>query len=157
MWMLVCLKLSQSSLRLSSFLFLYLFFFFLRAAPVACGSSQARSQIGATAAGLCHSHSNVDQNCVCDLHHNSQQWQILNSMSEARDQTHILKDPSQVHSLTTEPWREPHFFSFFFYYVLCQCLPPCLFILCLLYSAIGSFQWIFYFSYCVVHICLFNL
>ena len=32
----------------------------LRAAPVAYGSSQARGQIGATAAGLCHSHSNTE-------------------------------------------------------------------------------------------------
>ena len=30
-----------------------------RAAPVAHGNSQARGQIGATAAGLCNSHSNA--------------------------------------------------------------------------------------------------
>ena len=35
----------------------YDFFFFLRAAPVAYGSSQARGQIGATAASICHSRS----------------------------------------------------------------------------------------------------
>ena len=37
------------------------FFYFLlfRAAPVACRSSQARSQIGTAAAGLHHSHSNT--------------------------------------------------------------------------------------------------
>ena len=34
-------------------------FFFFKAAPVAYGSSQARAQIGAAAASLCHSHSNV--------------------------------------------------------------------------------------------------
>ena len=38
-------------------LFIYLFLLF-RAAPVAYGCSQARGQIGAAAAGLCHSHSN---------------------------------------------------------------------------------------------------
>ena len=39
----------------------YYFFFFLlfRATPMAYGSSQARGQIRATAAGLCHSHSNA--------------------------------------------------------------------------------------------------
>ena len=39
----------------------YIFFFFLlfRATGVAYGSSQARGQIGAVAAGLCHSHSNT--------------------------------------------------------------------------------------------------
>ena len=39
--------------------FLSFFFFFLRAAPVAYGSSQARGRIGAVAASLHHSHSNV--------------------------------------------------------------------------------------------------
>ena len=38
---------------------MYLFFFLLRATPLAYGGSQARSQIGAAAAGLNHSHSNV--------------------------------------------------------------------------------------------------
>ena len=33
---------------------------------------------------------------VCDLHHSSQQPQILNPVSEARDQTHILMDTSRI-------------------------------------------------------------
>ena len=40
-------------------LFIYLFIWLFRAAPVACGSSQARGQIRAMAAGLQHSHSNA--------------------------------------------------------------------------------------------------
>ena len=39
------------------YLFIYLFCLF-RAAPEAHGGSQARGQIRAIAAGLCHSHSN---------------------------------------------------------------------------------------------------
>ena len=42
-------------------LLLLLFFFFfclLRAAPMACGGSQDRGQVGAVATGLYHSHSN---------------------------------------------------------------------------------------------------
>ena len=31
-----------------------------------------------------------DLSCVCDLHHNSGQGQVLNPLSEARDQTCIL-------------------------------------------------------------------
>ena len=31
---------------------------------------------------------------ICDLHHSSQQHQILNPLSEARDQAHILMDAS---------------------------------------------------------------
>ena len=40
--------------------FIFIFYFLLlRATPVAQVSSQARGQIGAAAAGLCHSHSNT--------------------------------------------------------------------------------------------------
>ena len=49
-----------------------LFFFFLclfRATSMVYGNSQARGRIGATAAGLCHSHNNMSR--VCDLHHSS--------------------------------------------------------------------------------------
>ena len=44
-----------------AFFFVWFFFFFclFRAAPTAYGSSQARGQIGAAAAGLHHSHSNM--------------------------------------------------------------------------------------------------
>ena len=37
-----------------------------------------------------------DLSQVCDLHHSSQQWRILNPLSKARDQTHILMVPSRV-------------------------------------------------------------
>ena len=36
-----------------------------------------------------------DPSCVCDLHHTGQH-QILNPLSEARELTLILMDPSQV-------------------------------------------------------------
>ena len=38
-----------------------------------------------------------DLSRVCVLHHRSRQLQILNPLSEARDQTCILLDTSQVH------------------------------------------------------------
>ena len=34
--------------------------------------------------------------CACDLHHCSRQRRILNLLSEARDRTHALMDPSRV-------------------------------------------------------------
>ena len=37
-----------------------------------------------------------DQNHICDLHHSSGQPQILNPLSEARDQTHNVTVPSQI-------------------------------------------------------------
>jgi len=38
-----------------------------------------------------------DPSLVCDLHHSSRQCRILNALSEARDQTCILMDTSQIH------------------------------------------------------------
>ena len=69
------------------------------ATPAAFGSSQARGLIGTRAAGLHHSHSTTRSKHICDLLHNSQQCQILNPLSEARDQTHILMDTSWVLNL----------------------------------------------------------
>ena len=38
-----------------------------------------------------------DPSCICDLYHSLWKCQILNPLSKARDQTHILMDTSQVH------------------------------------------------------------
>ena len=57
------------------------FLVFLGMHPVAYGGSQARGGIGAVAAGL---------------HHSSRQCLIPNPKSEARDQTCILMDASQI-------------------------------------------------------------
>ena len=38
-----------------------------------------------------------DPSHVCDPHHSSRQVQILNPLSEARDQPCVLMDTSQVH------------------------------------------------------------
>ena len=35
--------------------------------------------------------------CVCNLHDSSQQHWILNTLSEARDQTCVLMNTSQIH------------------------------------------------------------
>ena len=42
-----------------------------------------------------------DPSHVCHLHHSSEQCQILNSLIEARDQTHNLVVPSQIFSHCT--------------------------------------------------------
>ena len=49
---------NPTALFLGFVLFGFFFFLLFGATPEAYGGSQARGQIGATAAGLCHSHSN---------------------------------------------------------------------------------------------------
>ena len=75
----------MGTLEVHFLVFVCLFVCFLcclfRAVPTAYGSSQARGLIGATTAGL---------------HHSSLQCQILNPLSEARDQSCILVDASRV-------------------------------------------------------------
>ena len=76
-------------------------FFLGGATPAAYGGSQARGEIIAMATNPHHSQSTV----WSDLHHSSQQHWILNPLSEARGQTYILMDTSQIsfHWATT-PW-----------------------------------------------------
>ena len=83
----------KKKILLGSVLFFYIFF---RAAGAAYGSSQARGQIRATAAGLHHSHNNAGLSHIYNLHHSSQQCWILNPLSEARDQIHMLMDTAQI-------------------------------------------------------------
>ena len=83
-----------------SFLILFFFFFsffLFRATPMAYGSSQVRGLIGATAAGCTTATAMWDPSQVCNQHHSSQQCQIPDPLSKARDQTHILMDPRQIH------------------------------------------------------------
>ena len=60
--------------------------------PMAYGGSQAMGRIGAVAAGTAA----WDLSCVCNLHHSSQQCQILHLLSEAKDHTWILMDTSHI-------------------------------------------------------------
>ena len=74
------------------FILFYYFFLLFRATLIAYGSSQVRGQIGATATGTAMQ----DPSGICDLYHSSRQRWVLNPLSEARDQTHILMNPSQI-------------------------------------------------------------
>ena len=85
--------------KISTFyLFIYLFIFLFRFTLVAYRSSQARSQIGATLLAYATATDTVAWNPshICGLHHSSWQHWILNPLSEARDQTHILMDTGWV-------------------------------------------------------------
>ena len=66
------------------------------------GNAQARGQIGATTAVLCHSHSHARSECVCELHRSSWQHWILNPLSGARDQIGILMNISCILNLLSQ-------------------------------------------------------
>ena len=52
-----------------------------------------------------------DLSCIFDLHHSSQQHQILHPLNEARDRTQVLMDPGL---LTAAPMKGTPFLLFFF-------------------------------------------
>ena len=79
-----------------SFLPFFFFFVFSRATLEAYGGSQARGPIAAVAACLHPATATSDPSRVCDLHHSSQQCQILNPLNRARDGTHVLMGASQL-------------------------------------------------------------
>ena len=86
--------------------FYFLFFALSRAIPMAYGSSQARGQIRAAAAGLCHSHRHSHARSEPRL------WPLLQlpaipdpyPLSKARDRSHILLIIAGF--ITTEPQWE---------------------------------------------------
>ena len=72
------------------------FFCLFRATPMSYGDAQARGQISAVAAGLHHSHSKArSEPCLRPTPQFTECW-ILNPLSEARDGTCVLMDPSQI-------------------------------------------------------------
>ena len=75
--------------------FFFFFFTFLGTASAAYGSSQARGQIEASAAGLQHSHNNPRSSP--SLQHTPQLKAI--SDPQPTDRTGILMDTSEVHNL----------------------------------------------------------
>ena len=82
------------------FLFPSLFFFFLLGlhpwhmeVPRLGVKSELRLLATATATAT----ATRDPSHLCDLHHSSRRRQILNPLSEARDRTHNVMVPSQIH------------------------------------------------------------
>ena len=75
----------------------YLFFSCIfRATPTAYGGSQHRGLIGTVSANLARATAIPDSRRLWNLQHSSQQRQILNPVSKARDQTCNLMVPSQI-------------------------------------------------------------
>ena len=89
---------------------MFFFFFFFRAAPAACGSSQARGQIGAVTDSLHYSHGNAESELCVKPTPQLMASRILNLLSKAKDQTCILMDTSGVHNLLSHSENSNHGF-----------------------------------------------
>ena len=80
-----------------SYLRFFSSFFFFRATPTAYGSLRlgvmSELQLLASTTAI----ATWDSRLFCDLYYRSRQLGILNLLSKARDQTHILLDTSRVH------------------------------------------------------------
>ena len=70
------------------------FFLLLMAAPTAYGSSQLGVELEPQLLAYATATATWDLSPVCNLHHSSRQPQILNTLSEAGNWTHILMDTS---------------------------------------------------------------
>ena len=75
---------------------LFLVFLLFRAIPMAYEGSQAGVEVELQLPAYATATAMRDPSCICNLHHSSQQHWILNPLSDARDQTHVLMDTSQV-------------------------------------------------------------
>ena len=92
-------------MKLFQYHFIYIYicvclFVFFRVTPAAYGGSQATSN-----PSCCCRPTPVtatpDPSRISDLHHSSQQRQILNPLKEARNPTHNLVVPSWIHFFCT--------------------------------------------------------
>ena len=85
----------------SNFILFVLFIYFLLfgAPPAAYGGSQAGVQSELHLPAYITATAPRDPSHICNLHHSSQQRQIFNPLSEARDRTHNLIVPSRVRFL----------------------------------------------------------
>ena len=82
----------QSNTKISHVLGQEESFFLFRVTPAAYGSSQARGQIRAVAEAYTTAMATWDPSHIVDLCLSLQKCQILNPLSQARNQTHILTE-----------------------------------------------------------------
>ena len=85
------------SFHFDLFIFYFYLFIFWGGHTWGIWSSQARGWIWAYTRAI----ATQDPSHICDLHHSSQQYQIPNPLSKARDRTWILMNTNQICFLCT--------------------------------------------------------
>ena len=92
----ICRGCSPKKTKKKKSILFFCLFAFSRAAPGACGSSQARGVMGAVPPAYTTATATRHPSRVCNLHHSSWQHHILNPLSKARDRTHHLMVPCRI-------------------------------------------------------------
>ena len=101
---------------ISFFFFLFFVFCLFRAIPAAYGGSQARGLIGATELpAYTTATATPEPSHVCNVHHSSQQCQIVNPLSEAMDRTRNFIVPGWIRFCCSTTGTPP---CVYFLYVL---------------------------------------
>ena len=95
------MRITVSIKILPSMLFYFFYFFLLGAPPVAYEVPRLGVKSELQLPGYATVIAMRDPSHVCDLHHSSQQCQILDLLSKPRDQTHNLMVSSRFHCATT--------------------------------------------------------
>ena len=90
----------------------FFFFFFFRAIPATYRGSSLGVESELQLPAYTTATAMQDPSRVCDLHHSSQQRQILNPLGEARDWTCNLVVPSRIH-FRCATRETPAYYSFF--------------------------------------------
>ena len=103
-------------LFLKSFFFFFFFFFFFW--PHLLHMEFSRLGVKSELQLPAYTTATSDPNHICDLHHNSWQFQIFNPLSEARDRIRHLMVLSWIHFLCTTMGNPCGFFKFSFVHVM---------------------------------------
>ena len=88
-------RLSEENLCIAFFFIYFFFIFFLGPHPQQVEVPRLGTDLELQLQAYTAATATQDLSHICDLYHSSQQRRILNPLSEARDRTHILMDPTQ--------------------------------------------------------------
>ena len=83
--------------RIACLIYLFIYFCFLGAHMQHMASPRLGAELELRLPAYTTATAKPDPSCICDQHHSLWQCQILNPLSEARDQTRIFMYTSQVH------------------------------------------------------------
>ena len=95
----------------------FFFFFFCFVCPYAWHMEVPRLGVKSKLELLATATATAHPSHICELYHSSWQCQIPEPLSEARDQTHILMDTSQIHFCCPTRGTPPLIYLFIYLFI----------------------------------------